>query len=249
MARPFLTIAAAAFCAGLLSAGPAAAQTVTDVIACRDISNPDLRLNCYDGTVGSLRQAMARLGAGAPAAPSRSASTDDAQRVLQEAMLLRAEAQALKADAERQLAAAQSGGQTVATRRVVDPLASEDTFGLSQSDLRDQRREANQDTPDDRSLTNRLTFGLFGDGDADEGVSSIETDTPRLSSRIVNVERLFDGRYQLTLENGHIWRTKEGRFLSIRGDDAVAQIRPGRLGAFFLTVDGQVYGMAVERVR
>lgn len=54
---------------------------------------------------------------------------------------------------------------------------------------------------------------------------------------------------KITLENGQVWEVVDPDRFSIRVENAVARIRPGLLGAYFLRIEGYNTQTRVKRIR
>ena len=81
------------------------------------------------------------------------------------------------------------------------------------------------------------------------GFRDYHGDRDEIVSGIVGEFHGWDGGTSITLENGQVWRQTEPDRFVIRLDHAVAHIKPGLMGTWFLQVEGYGSTTKVERVK
>lgn len=165
----------------------------------------------------------------------------------------------------------------IACRNISDDTARLACFDAAIPGLREELEEQNAEL--ERERDQRSFFGIpsfdfsnimgtdrettpdeFGSGDmeqerarAEGRVDDLEDERgviQSISANVVEWGRNPRGKYFVVLDNGHVWRqTDEGRVPLRNNRENSVTIRRGRLGAFFLKVDGVPAEFRFERIR
>ncbi len=244
---------------------------------CAQIKNSEARLACFDAVTMALRQAGATVPArSAPTPqPDPTVAAREAEIQRREAELARRQAELAAQQAERE---ADERAAELA-RREAELAAEEARIAAERQAAAEARREAELAAQRARLEAEAEARRLETDPAAEDPAPSVPETTPakpgeefgeedvirrerkkgnlpeekevkEVTLKVTGFRYNNAGRAVVAVENGQIWRQKEGSkvFVGRDGPETV-RIRKGWLGSYFLQFDGKGKSIRVERIK
>lgn len=147
-----------------------------------------------------------------------------------------------------------SGKRLACYDRVVDRVNREIAPGAPATEPRVSSSEApsadapSSEAPEDRTLRERL-FGRSASESANALRRTYGIETPdEIAAQVTDAKRMGDKTYQVSLDNGQVWRQVEVVHFVLKAGDRV-EIEAGLAGSFYLRRNGAGRTIRVKRVR
>lgn len=212
-----------------LASTPALAQSVADpvdqLLSCRQIADPQARLNCFDAASGTLQSAR---DSGDIAIVNR----EDVQAVERDTF-------GLDLPSLPRLSLSMFTGERTAAPNPLDPQ----TVTTAQAET---------GAPAPATPSGAATMAAPATADSSNGVQVVERDNDGGVERVVmvidRIEQYSYNKYLFHMDNGQVWRQLDTLRIQLsRNQTNEAEIRRAAMGSYLLRINGR--GQAIRVIR
>lgn len=229
LARMSTVLLASGFAAETMAQASVQDDTASRLLACDPIEDAAEKMACFDAVVKDIKESAHEPSAEAPATPGAPAEAELKAAASAAVLTIEEQPVATKKTTEPELPVAAPNAETVDEARGMTAVPGEpatDDFGLE-----DQQSRA-----------------------ASENQKRVEKekknqDKQSVQATIVTVSPTIDGRFEVLLDNGQVWRETEGSRIRTPKEGSNVTITSGAFGSFLMKIGNDRRRARVRRTK